>query len=73
MAQLNFSPSWGKRLAPGESGCKPNMDALMYVYKIIQVGHLILNNNFVFACYLYCLQYIYIYIVLDGGDEIAGV
>ncbi|XP_034234337.1 hypertrehalosaemic prohormone [Thrips palmi] len=35
-AQVNFSPSWGKRGAPQQEACKPSMDSLMYLYKLIQ-------------------------------------
>lgn len=35
-AQVNFSPSWGKRGGPQES-CKTSMDSLMYLYKLVQV------------------------------------
>ncbi|XP_075221443.1 adipokinetic hormone [Lycorma delicatula] len=35
VAQLNFSPSWGKR-SFGPENCKTSMDSLMYIYKLIQ-------------------------------------
>lgn len=37
-AQVNFSPSWGKRasMPPQQEACKPSMDSLMYLYKLIQ-------------------------------------
>nr|CAD7435084.1 unnamed protein product [Timema monikensis] len=34
-AQVNFSPSWGKRSITPEN-CKTTMDSLMYINKLIQ-------------------------------------
>ncbi|KAG8234759.1 hypothetical protein J437_LFUL006591 [Ladona fulva] len=33
-AQVNFTPSWGKR--GGQEGCKASMDSILYLYKLIQ-------------------------------------
>ncbi|XP_046384804.1 hypertrehalosaemic prohormone [Ischnura elegans] len=40
-AQVNFTPGWGKRGGGGaldspSSPCKPSMESLMYLYKLIQ-------------------------------------
>ncbi|XP_046658769.1 hypertrehalosaemic prohormone [Homalodisca vitripennis] len=35
-AQVNFSPSWGKRGVSQQDGCKASMDSLMYLYKLVQ-------------------------------------
>lgn len=41
-AQLNFSPGWGKRTMPNPSpmgdNCKTSVDAIMLIYKLIQVS-----------------------------------
>nr|CAH7721593.1 unnamed protein product [Callosobruchus chinensis] len=38
VAQVNFSPNWGKRALSGdnESNCKENVDTIMLIYKLIQ-------------------------------------
>jgi hypothetical protein len=36
-AQVNFSPNWGKRSGLQEGPCKASTEALMYIYKLIQV------------------------------------
>ncbi|CAH1955681.1 unnamed protein product [Acanthoscelides obtectus] len=38
VAQVNFSPNWGKRALNGdnEPNCKENIDTIMLIYKIIQ-------------------------------------
>jgi Adipokinetic hormone len=48
LAQVNFSPGWGKRgmntvSGPGvglpqqDSACKPSMDTILHIYKLLQV------------------------------------
>ncbi|CAG9816939.1 unnamed protein product [Phaedon cochleariae] len=41
LAQVNFSPNWGKRAmnqgdANENNNCRENMDTIMLIYKIIQ-------------------------------------
>lgn len=36
-AQVNFTPNWGKRSGLQDGPCKTSTEALMYIYKLIQV------------------------------------
>ncbi|XP_071448530.1 hypertrehalosaemic prohormone [Hetaerina americana] len=36
-AQVNFTPGWGKRGGlEAAASCKPSMESIMYLYKLIQ-------------------------------------